>query len=242
MECPNCGTYNEPGSQFCISCGQPLPGQAASGAQPAASRQQQAVSAEHNVARELLGRATMVTILSLLLLFLFRWLLANFSFVQQFRVGEEIVLTGNSLLTILVYTAALVLLLRYATSIWRYWSSAFPRLMPLTQVVAATIYALAVAALYNALVPVVVILADDPEILTALRTLAVLAAVILLAYAWIKFFRNAPIVVAQIRLNRILGPSAYIACPACDSPNPTGMSYCGHCGEPLGAEQREEAD
>jgi hypothetical protein len=226
MNCPNCYTYNEPGNQFCISCGQLLTA-ANSATTPIA-----AATGPGQRARQLLGVQTLRIVFGLLLLFLFYRVLVNLSFVENLAI-PDFPLTATAIIRSLTYLIALVLLLGYAQTLRDLWPQAFPKWSAITPVLTALLYVAVIAAVYSAIASPLLVLTRESDAVLVLQVVLLILAVFILGTAWMSFYSEMPGWLGNLRLNMAPITSPQTACLNCGRLNPVENEYCGHCGQAL---------
>lgn len=228
MQCPNCQTENVDGSRFCISCGQSL-NEAASGTVVPTP------IAPSRSAAERLGVATAQAVLGLLGLWLLMRVLLRLSFLRELRF-PDVAITGEEIVRSLVFLVAILVLLSFANTLRRLWAAAFPAWRPLTSVLVGLIYVLALSMLFTAVRAPLTELVDDSDLILAVRTLLAVAALVLLATAWIRFYRTIPNMFQGRQFTLRLEASETTTCPHCGRVHYESGVYCMACGKPLQGE------
>lgn len=230
MNCPNCNSMNEYGSQFCISCGHRLAGHIptlASAADPIAQS-----------SRDALWLDTARLLITLFFVWILREVLASASFTE----GLTLVLQsggGVSAAQIIQAVADLLivgLLFKYANSLRSLWPQAFPRWSWLTSLLVSIVIVLVLSAVYRAVAPFLQVLTDASAIRVLRFALLAVAAVIVVS-AGLSAYRLLPTWIRQQRLKLAFDPINQIACPDCGKLNSSDTAYCGYCGQRLGNEE-----
>lgn len=226
MNCPNCNAYNDPGSQFCINCGQSLAG-GASGTAPVAPAPGVA-----QTSRQLLGIHTLRLLFALLVLFIFYKVLINLSFVEQIVI-PDFPFTVTQIVRALVYLVALVLLLGYAQALRSLWPRAFPRWSAASTLLVALIYVAIFAAAYSAIATPLLVLTEEPDAVLVLQIVLLILALFVLGAAWVSFYSDMPSWLRDLRLSVPVSVSQDVACLNCGHLNPGTNRFCGNCGHDL---------
>ena len=222
ITCPNCQAQNEPGSRFCISCGQSIEG--------VAEKNTMAVPQE-NIYQRTLGLAAGQTLIALFLVWVVQTILISLSFVEGFRL-PNITLTVPQIITSIAYLAALVLLVLFANTLGSHWPRAYPRLASLTTALTAVIYIVLISLAYRALLPVITSLVDNPaDFILILRVTLTLLALVLLIRAAQVIYEAFSSWLSGIRFNLPKLASAEVACLNCGRLNVVGMKFCNYCGQ-----------
>jgi len=196
MNCPNCNTLNEPGSQFCMKCGYAL-----GEGDPASSAR--------SGARGALWVATGQAVLAILGLYLIRDIMVRLSFVQELRFpGVQI--TPAEILYILVLVLVLGMILVYARRVSVLWPQAFPGFAAVAVLVTAVLYVIALSVLYGLLKPIYAELFLDPEPLLITQVVLTLVALAILARAAVLVYNSLPAWLDNLRHSLNVSPPGQI--------------------------------
>jgi hypothetical protein len=183
--------------------------------------------------RRQLGVATGRLFIALILVWLFRSILVNLSFVEGL-ILPDVPFTAPEIITFLAYLIAFVLLLGYTQTLRSHWAAAYPQLASLTPALVVIIYVILLSFAYRALLPIILTLADDPrDFVLALRVVLAVLALILLFWAGKVIYDALPAWLSGIRFDTPTVQEAQVTCLNCGQINPASMSYCGRCGQPL---------
>ena len=180
MRCPYCNTLNEANSRFCTNCGREVSGNPGGG------------SPGNSAIRRQLGLLALRTVIGLLLIFFIRSILNRLSFVVGLRI-DEVPFGAETMINVIAYLTALLLLLLFAQRLRGLWPSAYPRYPLVGTSVAGFIYVVALAAAYSALLPPLLTLLDNPrDIVLILRLALTFVALIFLAKAGYELYETLP--------------------------------------------------
>ena len=222
MNCPTCGTANNPASRFCIKCGRPLA--EAAGATPLAPTRP---------ALNTWAVFTIQALTALLLIWLTRLILLRLPFTQSIRLPRDVPLTMNEIMSSLAYGLALIVLVLYAQAVWAFWSRTFPRSAFLTPALAALVYVAALVALYFALARPLLVFTEEPDLVLAFQVVLLVMALLLLGWALVVIYRFIPIGLSGLMLDIPTMVFTETPCAHCGQWNPVQMKFCGHCGRSL---------
>jgi hypothetical protein len=179
MNCPYCNTPNDPGNQFCFSCGKPMHVEGAPPARPAGGMS----------AGETLIMLTLHLALSLLGVWLLRAVLVGLGFVRELRIPDFDLPTA-SIISALAYLFIIVILFNYA----RNFSVLFPQAVrgfpALGSLVVSLIYVLALSALYKAFLPFIYEFAPEPDMLMFVQVALTVLALFLLGRAFLLAYQG----------------------------------------------------
>jgi hypothetical protein len=199
MNCPHCGTPNDPSSKFCASCGQPLHGQASP---PSSATYEPAFSP-----RAVLGIQTARFLLSLLGLWLLKAILTGLSFVEELQIPEVDVPTP-SIIGTLIYLVIIVVLVRYAQLLGKLWTQAFPGYPQVASVGAAVVYLIALTAAYSGSKPIFRALTTDDEVLMIWQIVLVVLALLISIQVSATVYQFLPTWLSTCRRNLLATPLA----------------------------------
>lgn len=225
INCPNCHTQNEPNSRFCINCGYVLTD--IQSANPAAAAN------PTQLHRRYLALVTGRVVIALFLIWFLRSILLSLSFVEGLFI-PEIPFSVEQIITFFAYLVAFFLLIGYSQTLRTYWAPAFPSLASLTPALLVVIYVILLSFAYRALLPILLVLVDDPgDVVLALRVILTVLAISLLVWAGKVIYDALPGWLGSIRFDSqavVMGTSS---CAHCGKTNPTDHQYCGYCGQVL---------
>ncbi len=194
MNCPNCGTPNDPASVFCIKCGQPLK----EGSTPAALPATATVQAPS--AAGLLGIYSTQAIVGLLVLLFFRSILVQLPFTQDFRL-PDVPISTPTIISLGVYLIALVILLLFARMLGGMWPQAFPRQAFLAPALTSLVYVAILAAVYTAVKDPLVAFTRDATLMLAVQGFCLVVAFILLARSGVIIYQYLPAWLSSLRFD-----------------------------------------
>mgnify|MGYP001205420963 CR=1 FL=1 len=225
VNCPNCRTQNEPNSRFCISCGCVLTEVRSSN--PAATTN------PTQVHRRYLALATGRIVIALFLIWFLRGILLSLSFVEGlFLPGTQFSI--EQIITFFAYLVAISLLIGYSQTLRTYWTPAFPSLASLIPALLVVVYVILLSFGYRALLPILLVLVDDPsDIVLALRVILTVLAISLLIWAGKVIYDALPGWLGSIRFDSQAVVAGTGTCTNCGRSNPTDNQYCGYCGQVL---------
>jgi hypothetical protein len=222
ITCPNCQAQNEPGSRFCISCGQGL---------ESVSEKNALAAPQDNIYHRTLGLATGQTLIALFLVWVVQTVLVSLSFVEGLRL-PSVPLTMPQIITTIAYLVAIVLLVVFANKLGSYWPRAYPRLASLTTALTAVVYIVLISLAYRALLPVINSLVDNPsDFILILRVALTILALVLLIQATQVIYEALSGWLSGFRFNLPKIVSAEVACLNCGRLNVSGMKFCNFCGQ-----------
>lgn len=234
MKCTNCGSENEVGSRFCLNCGQSL---TASTGQPKTGVGTLLKIYE----RRLLALASGRLVIILLLLWLFRSILINLSFIKSLQF-PDIPFTAVELVTLITYLAILGLLVNYVQTLRSQWPRAFPSLQAVVPVMTAIFYVVILSLIYSALIPILAQLIDDPgDFILILRTALLILSVALFGWGVWVIYQALPGWLSTIRLNMPDGKQEIVVCLKCGRLNEANSENCHACGNSLTGQSSSEA-
>ncbi len=193
MNCPHCGTPNDPASVFCIKCGQALKEGSAPPAAPGTATVQTLSAAG------LLGVYSTQAIVGLLVLLFFRSILVQLPFTQDFRL-PDVRISTPVIITVVVYLIAIVILLSFARMLGGMWPQAFPRQAFLAPALTSLIYVAVLAAVYTAAKePLVAFSSGDATLMLAVQGFCLVVAFILLVRSGVIIYQYLPAWLTSLR-------------------------------------------
>jgi hypothetical protein len=185
MNCPHCKTPNNPGSQFCIQCGENL-----STLSPA----------ETNVSskKELLGILTIRMVVSLIGLMIVNSILIGLAFVQELNIPDFDIPTPT-LISILIYLVAIGILINYASTLRNLWPKAFPKYAQAAFVFNALITLILLSMAYRIIKPIIRGFTNDATPFLITQSIFVVIALITLGRASAFVFQMLPSWIANLK-------------------------------------------
>lgn len=223
INCPACQALNEPNSRFCINCGQVLPG----------NQMAEPSSNPSLVYRRYLAIATARVVIALFLVWFLKGVLLNLSFIEGLII-PSIPFSAAQMINLIAYLVAFVLLVGFTQTLRSYWALSFPTLANLTPALLVIIYVVLLSIVYQALLPILVELINDPrDFVLALQVTLAILAVILLAWVGKIIYDALPGWLGSIRFDTPNAASNNLICAHCGKVNPGDHQYCGYCGQAL---------
>lgn len=183
MECPYCGTANDPSSKFCSSCGKPLRGQSP---QVSSAADESAYSP-----RTVVGIQTARLLISLLGLWLLKVVLTGLPFVEELHI-PELGVSIPSIISMLIYLVIVIALVSYASFLSRLWPQAFPGYPQAVSVLVAAVYLIVLAVAYNGSKPIIRAITTDPQLMMIWQIVLVAIALFISLRASVIVYRFLP--------------------------------------------------
>ena len=236
MICPNCNTQNEPGYQFCVSCGQPL--QQPNGESPTLPPIVKPPTPPQPIARsvsELLQVLTIRMFVILVGLWLLKVVLNWLPFIKEMRIPDS-PLPVATIINTIVYLIIIAMLVNYSRVLWVLWPQALPRYREAATFLVMLLYIVILIVFYYAVQPLVRVFASDsPEALILLQVILFVIALVLLVYAIVIVYQRLPYWLPSVRQRVTFAAPAgnEVACLNCGNLNKAGAAFCSFCGQPL---------
>lgn len=188
MNCPYCGTANDPSNQFCLACGKPM------------SNTPVANLTVESSSRSMLWIVAGRLVGALLLLWLLRAVLIDLDFVKN-TIIPEVNLPMTTVITIGVGLTILLLVIGFITALAQLWPASFPAYSEAAVIFNTLLWLIVLNQIYRIVVAVQPLVTNDREILTITGVTLVVAALVLAIRAFVVTYQVLPRWLSSWRMN-----------------------------------------